>query len=178
MQEILPRHTLDHYPALNTDEARRIVREFIALPDDVRGVMRVALKRINQAHLRHDVGDKAVELATAFEALLGDGGTNEMTHKITVRSVRLLGGTLSEREINKVIVNKMYSVRSKLVHTGKVDETKKVNVRGEQLTSQEIVDQALLLGVRVATKIIFDKKIPDWEAFDIREHCAVIPEIE
>jgi len=115
--EIIPGIALTCYPPLDPSVAK-FIRGYLALPDAPRARVRVALLRLNQALRRRSAGDGAIELSIAFEALTGDDQTMEMTHKVKVRSSRILGGTSEERRRNSAIVGRMYALRSKLVHTG------------------------------------------------------------
>jgi hypothetical protein len=65
--------------------------------------------------------------------LVGDKTNNEMTHKVKVRTVRMIGGNLEERRRNAAIVNKAYSVRSKMVHTGVVEADATETILGERV---------------------------------------------
>ncbi|RQZ86845.1 hypothetical protein DF053_18745 [Burkholderia cepacia] len=154
---------------LDPEEAPEMVRAYLALPADTRQHVRVAIERISQAQRRRSVGDRAVELATALEALVGDGANNEMTHKVKVRTARYVGGSRDERIINAAIINKTYAIRSKLVHTGRIDENATAAIAGSHFTVSQIVDRALSLCVQLTKKIIMRGEIPDWSLFDITE---------
>lgn len=168
MLEILPTRHAD-YPQLEPIAAQNVVQGFLALRGKTREKVRVALKRLNQAQRRHNVGDRAVELSTAFEALLGDDATNEMTHKIKVRSVRLLGGTDEVRKRNAAVINKAYSIRSQLVHTGRVDAAGTEAVCGHRMMVSEIIDNTITMCAALIKLIIERGSIPDWSIFDITE---------
>lgn len=164
--EIMPMSTTDT-PKLDAAEASSIVRAYLKLPTKERDQIRVAIQRINLALRRNNVGDRAVEVATAFEALVGDSATTEMTHKVKVRTVRVIGGTSEQRKLNADIVNKTYGIRSKLVHTGKVDENKSETVGETRLAVREIVDRAISLCAQLTKIFIRKGKIPTWHEFDI-----------
>ncbi|RDK04479.1 HEPN domain-containing protein [Paraburkholderia lacunae] len=168
LMEIMPTQFGD-YPNLDPVEAPQMVRAYLALPAGTRQHVRVAIERISQAQRRRSVGDRAVELATALEALVGDGANNEMTHKVKVRTVRLVGGSRDERIVNAAIINKTYSIRSKLVHTGRIDENATDAIAGSRFTVSQIVDRGLSLCVQLTKKIIMRGEIPDWSLFDITE---------
>lgn len=166
--EILPnRH--DDYPLLDSTEAQEIVQAYIALHGDTRRKVRVALQRLSQALRRHSTGDRAVELSTAFETLLGDNDKTELTHKIKVRSARLIGGVNEVRKKNAAIINAAYSIRSKLVHTG-VDDARSRTICGECMSATEIIDQTVRICTDLIKIIIRRGSIPDWSIFDIIEH--------
>ena len=166
MTEIVPTRPVD-YPILSPQEAPEIVQAYLRLPPNTRRHVGVALERLNLAQRRVNVGDRAVELATAFESLVGDGDKNEMTHKVKVRTVRIIGGSIDERITNAAIINKAYSIRSTLVHTGRIDSRTMETINGQRLPVSEIIDRALLLCVKLAKHIIASGEIPNWRIFDI-----------
>lgn len=166
--EILPNFPKDYAP-LDPSEAKEIIHAYLALRGNTLNKVRVALKRLNQAQRRHDVGDRAVELSTAFETLLGDNATSEMTHKIKVRSVRLIGGTDEIRKKNSDIINKTYKIRSSLVHTGLVDAAGSETICGQRISVSEIIDRATIICADLIKIIIRKGAIPDWSNFDIVE---------
>jgi len=167
--EIIPNRPSDE-SLLYAEEAKPLVEAFLSLQGQTLAKTRVALKRLNQSRRRHNVGDRAVELATAFEALLGDNATTEMTHKIKVRATRLIGGSIEARVRNAAIINKTYSIRSKLVHTGQVNADETETISGQRLHASQIVHEATLLCAQLIRIIILRRAIPDWAIFDILEH--------
>lgn len=173
LHEILPSFSIGEFPILDERDAPKIVQAYLSLDEVTRAPVRVALQRLNQSQRRRSVGDSAVEIATAFEALLGDNANNEMMHKITVRSVRLIGGTNDVRQKNAALIKKSYDVRSKLVHTGQVNASEKVTVCGQKLTIDEIMKQVTIICVQVIRIIILRGSIPDWSVFDITEHNEI-----
>lgn len=130
--EIMPFWQRD-FPTLDPVEAPQLVQRYLGLPDNVRRQVRVALERLNQAQRRVNVGDQAVELSIAFESLLGDSQA-EMTHKIKIRAVRLLGGNEEVRIANTKIIGKTYDIRSKLVHSGTVDLKKQYSIGDQHMS--------------------------------------------
>jgi hypothetical protein len=170
--EILPIRPLD-YPALEADDAKEVVQKYLLLHGTTRGRVRVALQRLNQALRRHGIGDQAVELATAFEALLGDNDKTEMTHKIKVRCVRLIGGSNDIREANAGVISEAYSIRSKLLHTGNVDHRKSKMIRGEKMEASMIIDHAIRICSDLIKVIIRQGAIPKWTDFDILEQTDI-----
>jgi hypothetical protein len=171
--EILPLFGPESYPPLDPIEGPAIVRAFLALVPDVKDRLRVSIERINQALRRRSVGDKAVELCTALETLVGDRGTTEMTHKVKVRATRLVGGTPSVRLRNSKLLNEAYGIRSQLVHTGKVDESKKRFICDQHLSLTDIVKETIVIAVDLIKILIRRGSIPEWSKFDVTEHPMV-----
>jgi hypothetical protein len=167
--EILPTTPTD-YPPLDAAEAQELVRRFFALDDDTKKKLRVSLHRLNMAQRRRGLGDRAVELCVALESLLGGEGNNEVTHKVTVRSALLLGGSTAVRLENADVVRKTYGFRSTLVHQGK-EPTGTKEINGVKTTVATVVDRAVSVCVAVIKVIIQRGRIPDWTMFDVEDHA-------
>jgi hypothetical protein len=171
LMEILP-WSHDQYLPLDPIEAPIVVRGYLALKPSVRDIFNVSIQRINQAQRRRTIGDKAVELCTALEALMGDSGNTEMTHKIKVRATRLVGGAPSVRIKNAALLSETYAIRSKLVHTGKVDENRQKFIAGRELTRADIVKETVEIAVELVKVLIRRGGIPDWTEFDVSEQST------
>ena len=168
LHEVLPTSPHEYQP-LDPQDAAKTVQAYLSLQPSIRSHIRVAIERLNLSLRRRSVGDRAVELAVAFEALLGDKANNEMMHKITTRSVRLVGGTSENRQRNSSLMKRTYDIRSKLVHTGVSDSAKRYSIAEEQLSASEIIDQCTDFCIQVIRALIFLQEIPDWAAFDIKD---------
>lgn len=174
MMEILPRLTRQDPPTLNSEEAIEIIRRFNALTPSAKEKIKVATDRLKRALLRHQPADRAVEVSIAFEILCGDTQTSEMTHKVKVRAVRLLGGNRDVRERNRTILTKTYNVRSKLVHQGSHD-TKPISVLGVPMEVDAVISEACHLCAELIKTVIRHGAFPDWQHFDINDHgCALL----
>lgn len=175
MMEILPKLTGQNSPVLNAEEAIEIIRRFNALTLSAKKKIKIATDRLRRALLRHQPADRAVEVSIALEILCGDTQTSEMTHKVKVRAVRLLGGNPSERERNRTIVTKTYDVRSKLVHQGSHD-TKPISVLGVSMEVDAVISEACHLCAELIKTIIRRGAFPDWLHFDINDHGSTLSE--
>lgn len=167
--EVIPNQNLEEFPPLDAEAARKAVEMFLSLEGRVKAKLAIALSRLRLALSRHSVGDKALEVAIAFETILEDGGNAEMTHKIKVRTARLIGGSVTERERNAAIVGKTYEVRSALVHKGKVDPSKLFTI--QHVEAKVSADEVVALAIDVCTNLIWTilrrKEIPVWTSFDV-----------
>lgn len=166
LHEMLPRR-LD-VVAFDRELAQQVVRDFLALDIDgkPRKMIRVALVRLKQALARHNAGDAAVELSIALEVLCGDETPTEMTHKVTVRAVRFLGGEAAQRKRNYALIKKVYGIRSKLVHRG--DEPAGTHRIGDTVLSTEaLLAEAAALCAALVRRLLAAGAIPDWTEFDL-----------
>ena len=173
MMEILPKLTGQDPPALNAEEAMEIIRRFNALAPSAKEKIKIATDRLKRALLRHQPADRAVEVSIALEILCGDKQTSEMTHKVKVRAVRLLGGSPGVRERNRSILTKTYDVRSKLVHQGSHD-TKPISVLGVSMEVDAVISEACRLCAELIKTVIRRGAFPDWLHFDINDHGSTL----
>ncbi len=146
-----------------------LVKRYACVEETCKDRINVALSRLNQALRRLGPGDAAVELSIAFEALVGDDQKTEMTNKVKVRSVRMLGGTKSKRTSNATLFNHIYGIRSSLVHSGKISP-KRLNFNGQPVSANEIVKLGSSMCADLIMEFISLGKVPDWQMFDIIEH--------
>ncbi|PYT04562.1 MAG: hypothetical protein DMF60_14915, partial [Acidobacteria bacterium] len=168
--EILP-IAHQEYPMLNATEAPKLVQSYLALNPTIRNRVSVALDRLSQAQRRHDAGDQAVELMIALESLLGDKAKTEMMHKVRVRAARLMGGSADTRTRNSSVINRVYDIRSKLVHNGeRTRGDAMVTLQGQRLTAAQLLKEATETCMGVIKSIILRGSIPNWPDFDIAEH--------
>ena len=77
---------------------------------------------------------------------------------------------MDERVANAATLSKAYSIRSAMVHTGRVDAQRTETISGVRVPVSDIVDRALTLCVKLATMMIRRGDIPNWRVFDISEH--------
>jgi hypothetical protein len=110
-----------------------------------------------------------LELCIALEALLGDDGVTELTWKVGLRSALLAGQTKAARLRVRTIVHGIYSLRSKVVHTGKTPSTTKVKQRGK-MRSHDLVEEGMRVAAQVIASAIELGKLPDW----FEEEIAVV----
>ncbi len=169
MMEILPKPTEQNCSLLNAEEAIEIISRFNALTSSAKEKIKIATDRLRRALLRHQPADTAVEVSIALEILCGDTQTSEMTHKVKVRAVRLLGGNPSVRERNRTILTKTYDVRSKLVHQGSHD-TKPISVLGMSMEVDAVISEACQLCAELIKTVIRRGAFPDWLHFDINDY--------
>lgn len=165
--EIIPNFTVEN-SFLDTEEAIEIIRKFMRLESITKDKIKIATDRLKRALLRHEPSDGAVEVSIALEILCGDKQTSEMTHKVKVRAVRLLGGDSNERNYNRTILTKTYDIRSKLVHQGH-PATGSISVLGKNLHVNELIAAACRLCAELIKTIIRREKFPDWLHFDIND---------
>ncbi len=166
--EILPRHFGQPFPEVDAEEAQRVTRQFASLNPQTKKKITTATARLGQALSRHRAGDRAVELSIALETLLGDAQTNEMTHKVSVRAVRLLGGTSDARARNLQILKRTYAIRSKLVHQGE-HEAKPQSIASVEMSVEDMISEACALCATLIKTVIARGAIPSWSQFDISE---------
>jgi hypothetical protein len=163
--ELLPFTSLD-FPPLDATEAQSLIHDFLALSEETKQKLRVALHRLNMAQRRGGIGDRAVELCIALEILLGDEGHDDVAHKAAIRSALLLGGEAEERLINADVIRMTYGFRREFVRQGNEPSGKKER-NGLKIPVAAIVDSAVQLGIAVARIVIQRGGIPDWRRFDL-----------
>jgi hypothetical protein len=164
--EIMPSKTTE-YPLLAAKEAQELVPFFLNLDVKLKDKIRVALHRLNIAQRRGSLGDRAVDRCIALESLLGGSDNQEVTHKVTTRAARQLGGNDQDRVRKRDVVSLTYGFRSAMVHEGSEPKGMK-KVAGEDRPVAEIIEAAAAICVDVIKLIMHKGKIPDWKLFDVQ----------
>jgi Apea-like HEPN len=148
------------FGVFDTDRAQGLVQAYLALNADARGRIHLALDRFDRALRRHAPGDAAMELAISLDSLLGDS-EGELTWKVSLRSALLVAGTKSERLERRAVIQAIYRLRSKVVHTGRTPTSIEKRGRG-RLSPAELIPMAMTTTAEVISAAIYRGKLPDW----------------
>ncbi|MGZ8934773.1 MAG: hypothetical protein ACXW04_07720 [Methylobacter sp.] len=126
--------------------------------------MRIPIQRLNQSRRRKNIADRAIDLGIAFEALyLNDrSSTEQISFTFRLRAAWHLGGCAEYRKMLIKMFKMIYELRSKAVHTGKIDQEVKLNKK--TISTTDFLNQADSLCVQSIRKIINDSHYPDWES--------------
>lgn len=151
---------------LNIEVLKICHANFLRVCDDDKSRIRTALKRIVQARMRHNLGDRAVELCTALETLGGDDESNEISHKVATRFARFIGGDVATRKKNFKLIKAIYGIRSTMVHRG-IFKSKKI----DDLSTEQAINYVINLATKFVQKALEEMRIPDWHEFDITEQA-------
>ena len=170
--EILPRMSFAAAPVLDAAEAQRTIAQFQGLQPLAKKKVITATSRLKHGLSRHHAGDQAVELSIALETLVGDAANAEMTHKVSVRAVRMLGGPPDVRARNLAILKRTYDVRSKVVHQGE-QASGTVTVASEKMTVDALMTEAACLCAELIKVVIKRGSVPSWGHFDINESASM-----
>lgn len=104
------------YPKEVPTDAKEWIERLLALDEGLSATMDIALERLGLARLRGSPANRAIEGSICLEALLGDGGGDSLTHKISTRAAIVLSKTLEERTRTAKEVKDFYQLRSRAVH--------------------------------------------------------------
>jgi hypothetical protein len=152
-------------------EMAAVARRYSELADaGTRARLARALRRLNYAMRRADIGDRAVELSTALESVLVDD-RGEHTFKIALRSALVIPGTRAERVAARAIVSAIYGIRSALVHSGQAATSVRVRGRGS-VSAAEVVEEGSRITGAVLRELIRAGSIPQWEDLEVRQIVA------
>lgn len=151
---------------LDAVEVQQIISEFLRLDAQTKLKIRLALERFNLALRRRHLGDLAIDLCIALESLVGGNETNEVTHKVTTRTARFLGGDVNQRTRTRDVIKATYTYRSAMVHNAQTPKGSK-SVCGAKMNASDILAMATSICVDVIKAVLRKGKIPDWQDFDI-----------
>jgi hypothetical protein len=115
----------------------------------------VATNRINSCYLRGSDEDSIIDATIAMEALFGDSGDQEMTHKLALRMAALskLDPTSEKSAIDIFNDTKqIYKFRSKVVHgrRGKeIESSRFINQNSTKIYTIEVALSNLRQAIRI-----------------------------
>lgn len=161
-QEIFPM-SFKNISMFDNEIAKQVIPGYLNLDSKLQQKLLVSAGRLNNAIRRSNIGNQAIELATAMESLVvgADGKNGEITFKIALRTALLLGNTFSERDHIRKLIKTLYAVRSDMVHEGAV---KPENLKKFGL---EQINEVFQICASIAQKIITTGKIPDWNSLEL-----------
>lgn len=151
----------DHYwrnpaPTLSDQDISPAVSVFsglltaTALEDKGSRRLTLASHRLNRCFLRETEEDSVLDATIGMEALLSDGGTQEMTHKLALRMAalsHLTSGSLTSLEVLHGI-KKVYNYRSAIVHGNLDQQTREISlVNGKRVLAGELATDLLRLAI-------------------------------
>lgn len=136
------------------------IERYLALKGTTRAALKTAASRLNMARRRLDNGNKAIDLSTAFEAVLSHAGEQgEMTYKFRLRAALLLADTYEERVAISKQMAELYRVRGKIVH-GDTDDAPDQKKR-------EIAAWGMKACGELLRKILLKGKLPDFSRLEL-----------
>lgn len=108
--------------------------------------------------------DKMIDLGIAFESLyLSDiNATTELSLRFRLHASWYLGTDEESRRTLLTEFKRIYELRSKAVHTGKL--RKNVKIKGKSVPTLEFIKRAQDLCRQSIIKIVGDEQFPDWES--------------
>jgi hypothetical protein len=135
------------------------LRQYKALPKSFRSKLLRSMNRFTLSQCRHQMVDRVLDLALAFEiAVSGGRGDNAPpSWKVSVRSTQLIGGGLENRQDNRRKIADLYSMRNQGTH-GSILK----NFDQARLQETAGIYRALL------RSCLRHGKEPDWHTLDLQ----------
>lgn len=184
--------TVSHLPRDATkdsdiEKAKRLYKLLGGLPLDVRRKLHIPINRWIKSHAEQsamfdqmidpeirpedipgslttrDV-DKMIDLGIAFESVyLSDiKATTELSFRFRLHASWYLGTDKENRRTLLTEFKRIYELRSRAVHTGKLP--KNVKIEGKFVPTLEFIKRAQDLCQQSIIKIVEDEQFPDWES--------------
>jgi len=116
-----------------------------------------------------------LDLAISLESLLVDN-PGEHKWKVGLHSALLLSGDLEEKIRARKIIEEVYNQRSKLVHTGKIDNITKIKKEDKKIPPAEVLKDGCLICSKIIRKIIALGETPNWKEFEL--NSSILEELE
>jgi hypothetical protein len=128
-----------HDPAEATTESiDGLLPAFKNLNKQDRPRFKLAVDRLVRSRSQQIPGNRAIDLAIALEVLFMGADQGEHSYKISLRAARLLRDTVDARRTVFTEVQRVYELRSSMVHAGRGSD--KYNVNGGPRTASDLVE--------------------------------------
>jgi hypothetical protein len=145
-----------HAPCDGADVQRKITA-YQAFPGDWKNTLQRAMKRFMLSRCRHQFVDQVLDLAIAFEILVGSRGDNApVSWRVAVRSSQMIGGGLTERLQNRKTLADFYKLRNAGSHGGSPPP-------GENAT----LEAAIGLFRSLLETLLNHPSPPDWQSIEM-----------
>ncbi len=137
---------------------------FTKLDQKTKNLLRITLKRLNQARRRQRIEDKVIDQGIAYEVLfLNDKAHMEqLSFMLRLRASLLLGENIEDRRELIDFFKAFYTCRSKSTHEGKLNKEIKVANKGK-MEVKELLEKSDKLCIEAIKKIILNGGFPNWE---------------
>lgn len=123
-------------------DAKCIYDNLIKLKSKTQGKLRIAIDRWIKSHTYQKPEDKMIDLGVAFESLfLPKNKTDQLSLSLRLRAAWFLGDDKSKRNELMKVFSKIYTWRSKCVHTGELPN-KTTNTPYTQEEISEFINNA------------------------------------
>jgi hypothetical protein len=139
-------------------------KQFAKLAEPRRARYESSLKRYELSLARRKVSDRAIDLCTAFEQLLGSGGNVPISWSNGLRCALVIGGEEAAKRRTRDIVQCLYRIRNTAVHGG--ETSSKVNtLTMDKVHSEDLLAYAQGTYCDLVELLVSLDDDPDW--FDL-----------
>jgi hypothetical protein len=169
MPEIIPR--IGPSSTLDPRDLVSIQHEFTELPEDWREDLLRSMRRFTLSLCRHEMIDRVLDLALAFEVLFSGHSDNApIGWRVSLRAAQLIGGDLNTRQSNRNKINELYKLRNRGTH-------------GSSLKASEsekhyavLIEATDIYRILIRCFLGHGKK-PDWSVLDLEPAADRSPQI-
>ena len=145
---------------LNSLEVAELIRGYSVLPDQMRRIADLALRRLRDSTERIELEDKIVDLGIALEALFSSGPAN-IRSTVSTRASWYFADSMLERKAAEDLLKKFYDDRSFVVH-GKTSSSPDSHLRRHENRDSRLAEVENV--IRASLKSMISEGMPpDWE---------------
>lgn len=155
-------------PKINNYQTEKISTIFRSLLTNENNKIQISNKRLRSSYLRDNEEDSILDIIIALETLLGDNEKGEITHKLALRTAKLI--SVYNKNYNAIQVfnevKKIYDFRSAVVHgSSKIDSKKEIRLHdeAEPINTISLANDFLreIIGILIENPIYLDSKEVD-----------------
>lgn len=159
LPEIPPR--VSQFTPADMNAIQDNLRNYAAFPTKSQSSLLRSMTRFTLSQCRHQMSDRILDLALAFEVAVSEDGQNiPASWKVSVRSAQLIGGTLEKRQENRATISELYALRNKATHGSDLKSK-------SDKTVAQIVQESSNLYVTMMKLLLSFCKQPDWTSIEL-----------
>ena len=130
------------------------------------------MNRFTLSQCRHQLIDRILDLALAFEIAVSEEGDNAPpSWKVSVRSTQLIGGTLRERQENRTNIGALYELRNKATHGGELSSKLHLKSNTKKTVEQVLKDCSGLYVILMRIMLSLRRK-PEWRSLELEPRAT------
>ncbi len=147
-------------------QAKVLINKYGELSEQIQHRLKLPIGRLRNSIKRNYIGDMAIEIGIALEALLLPDTNVELGYRLSQRVAYFFNDDPERRDhVKKVIKTYYRDIRSVAVHGGEIKKVKGIPNRDPMQIQCETIE----ICADIIKKIIMSGKYPDWDKLYLKE---------
>ena len=131
----------ESFPKISDNELKQIGIIYSNLLTNKTNKIQIANRRFRYSYLRDNEEDSILDIIIGLETLLGDTEKTEITHKLALRTAKLISVFNKESKALEIFesIKKIYEFRSAVVHgSNKIESKREIKIKSVEMPIKTI----------------------------------------